>query len=221
MCPEISKCVRDLKRGKIASNLGEAQDEQSMQSWIGEIRSQAFTIEEAIGTTVSDQDKILALTMGLPAAYDPVIINFDSASPDTLTFNGVVAWLLNEETRQHSAITGTNPEIKGEREASFIAAAGRGSRADVICHFCDKKGHYKSECREKMKWEELREKKKEESNMAAADFDASCLSLHGLDSVVLQDIFKVPISMDEDTDPIKRNRFDDAADATTGGPARC
>jgi hypothetical protein len=78
--------------------------------------------------------------MGLPATFDPVIINFESASPNTLTFNVVVARLLNEETRQESGITGTNPEIKGEREASFTAAAGRGSRSDVICHFCDKKG---------------------------------------------------------------------------------
>ncbi|KAJ7626236.1 hypothetical protein B0H17DRAFT_1286656 [Mycena rosella] len=59
------------------------KDDQSMQSWIGEIRGQAFTIEEATGTVVSDQDKILALTMGWPATFDPVIINFDSASPDT------------------------------------------------------------------------------------------------------------------------------------------
>jgi len=40
----------------------------------------------------------LALTMGLPPFYDPVIINFDAAPPDSLTFNGVVAQLLNEET---------------------------------------------------------------------------------------------------------------------------
>ena len=66
-------------------------DDQSMQSWIGQIRSQAFTIEEVTGTKVSDQDKILALTMGLPSSYDPVIINFDAALPDSLTFNSIVA----------------------------------------------------------------------------------------------------------------------------------
>ncbi|KAJ7148834.1 hypothetical protein C8R46DRAFT_916656, partial [Mycena filopes] len=106
----------------------------------------------------------------LPPAYDAVvIINFDSAAPESLTFNGVVARLLNEETRQHS---GTPITIKTEREATFVAAANRGSRADVICHFCDKKGHYKSECREKMKWDESREKKTED-RAAIADYDAA------------------------------------------------
>ncbi|KAK6997139.1 hypothetical protein R3P38DRAFT_2432485, partial [Favolaschia claudopus] len=99
------------------------------------------------GIQVSDQDKILALTMGLPAAYDPVIINFDSAPPETLTFNGVVARLLNEETRQGGA------GIKGEPEAAFSAGFQhqKPNRADVTCHFCDQKGHYKSECPERIK----------------------------------------------------------------------
>lgn len=177
---EIWNDLRDVHRARgFATSLAlrrkfltaKKKDEQSMQSWIGEIRSQAFTIEEVTGTVVSDQDKILALTMGLPPAYDPVIINFDSASPDSLTFNTVVSRLLNEETRQHSGITGTNPEVKGEREASFTATAGRPSRSDVTCHFCDKKGHYKSECREKMKWDESQEKKKDQANVAV-EFDA-------------------------------------------------
>jgi len=66
-------------------------DDQSMQSWIGQIRSQAFTIEKITGTEVSDQDKILALTMGLPPSYDPVIINFNAAPLESLTFNDVIA----------------------------------------------------------------------------------------------------------------------------------
>jgi len=37
--------------------------------------------------------------------------------------------------------------------------------ADVICHFCDQKGHYKSEYREKEKWERSNDQK-ESANMA-------------------------------------------------------
>jgi len=66
-------------------------DDQSMQSWIGQIRSQVFTIEEITGTEVSDQNKILALTIGLLPSYDPVIINFDVAPPESLMFNNVIA----------------------------------------------------------------------------------------------------------------------------------
>jgi len=50
-----------------------------------------FTIEKIIGTEVSNQDKILVLTMGLLPFYDLVIINFDAALLDLLTFNRVIA----------------------------------------------------------------------------------------------------------------------------------
>jgi len=65
-------------------------NDQSMQSWIEQIQSQVFTIEEITGTEVSDQDKILVLTIGLPPSYDPVIINFDAAPLESLMFNDVI-----------------------------------------------------------------------------------------------------------------------------------
>ena len=116
-------------------------DDQSMQLWIGQIWSQAFTIKEVTGTKVSDQDKILALTMGLPSFYDPVIINFDTAPPDFLTFNSIVARLLNEETHQ-----GSSSGIKMEHKTILVAKKQVSNWTDVIYYFCNQKGHYKSEC---------------------------------------------------------------------------
>jgi len=89
--------------------------DQSMQSWIGQIWSQAFTIKEVIGTKISDQDKILALTMGMPSSYDLVIINFDVALLDSLTFNSVVVQLLNEKTCQ-----GSSSRIKMEYKTILV-----------------------------------------------------------------------------------------------------
>jgi hypothetical protein len=66
---------------------------QSMQSWIGEIRKQAFMMKEA-EITVSNQDIILTLTIGLPSSYDAVIINFDSTPADQLMLDNVIAHLL-------------------------------------------------------------------------------------------------------------------------------
>ncbi|TFY51834.1 hypothetical protein EVG20_g10817 [Dentipellis fragilis] len=74
---------------------------QPMQAWIGDIRSQVFNME-AVGIAVSEQDRILALTMGLPEAYALVIINFDATPPDQLMFDTVITCLLNEETQQSS-----------------------------------------------------------------------------------------------------------------------
>src|SRR6202023_24965 len=76
---------------------------QSMQAWIGHIQSLAFRMVEA-GISVTDQDRILALTMGLPSSYDAVIINFDSTPADQLTLNNVTVRLLNEELRQSSQV---------------------------------------------------------------------------------------------------------------------
>ena len=127
-------------------------DGQTMAGWIGSIRSQVFTMEGA-GIDVSDQDTILALTMGLPSDYDTVIINFDSTPTDQLTMDNVVARLLNEESRQASI---TTPAVtpKTVKDEAFAVTTTRAPRLDVTCHFCDKKGHFKSECREKQKWEQ-------------------------------------------------------------------
>ena len=68
---------------------GKKTDDQSMQSWIGQVQSLAFQMAHA-RIAITDQDRILALTMGLPGTYDAVIINFDSTPADQLTLNNVI-----------------------------------------------------------------------------------------------------------------------------------
>ena len=138
---------------------------QSMQSWIGHIKSLAFRMEEA-GIDVSDQDRILALTMGLPNSYDAVIINFDATPPDQLTLNHVIARLLNEETRQESnTATGDDTEVKGEalavtEKTRRTRAPADNAHADITCYFCGEKGHYRSDCPERKEWEKTKGKGK-------------------------------------------------------------
>ena len=52
---------------------------------------------------VTNQDKILAITMGLPPSFNNVIINFNSMFPETLTLDLVITCLLNEEVWQITA----------------------------------------------------------------------------------------------------------------------
>jgi hypothetical protein len=146
---------------------------QSMQAWIGHIKSLAFRMEEA-GIDVSDQDRILALTMGLPDAYDAVIINFDATPPEQLTLNHVITRLLNEETRQSSTVT-TGMDTQPTDEAMAATEKTRRTRApaanpyaDVTCYFCDEKGHYKSDCPERKEWEKMKGKKKKTGIAVAA-----------------------------------------------------
>jgi hypothetical protein len=119
-------------------------DGQTMAGWIGSIRSQVFTMEGA-GIDVSDQDTILALTMGLPSDYDTVIINFDSTPTDQLTMDNIVTHLLNEESR-HASITTPAVTLKTVKDEAFAVTTTRAPCLDVTCHFCNKKGHFKSEC---------------------------------------------------------------------------
>ncbi len=63
-----------------------------MESWVGQIRRMAKVMELA-GIDVSDQDLILALTMGLPPSYENDIINFDATPPDQLTLSNMIVSL--------------------------------------------------------------------------------------------------------------------------------
>jgi hypothetical protein len=86
---------------------------ETMQAWIGQIQALGFHLEQA-RISVSDQDKILALTMGLPPLYDAVIINFDSTPSDQLTLSHVISRLLNEEVRQISGSQPSDPNDTSE-----------------------------------------------------------------------------------------------------------
>ncbi|KAI9068295.1 hypothetical protein FKP32DRAFT_1551289, partial [Trametes sanguinea] len=72
---------------------------QSMQAWISEIRSMAFKMEVP-DIAVVDQDKILAVTMGLPPFYNSVSIALDSIPTEQLTLEGFSWRLQNEEVSQ-------------------------------------------------------------------------------------------------------------------------
>ncbi len=124
--------------------------DQLMQAWIGEVRSMAFRMEEA-GLVVSNQDKILAVTMGLPVAYDPVIISLDATPTEQLTLDFVISRLLNEEVRQ----SGMSPSPSMTASDPGIAAATMRSEVPkvVTCYFCNKVGHYRSECPDRLAWE--------------------------------------------------------------------
>src|SRR5258708_6740089 len=116
---------------------------------------------EHTGMEVTAQNQILALTMGLPSSYDAVIINFDATSPEQLTVNHVITRLLNKETGQTSSLgsfTNTTPSDAAVDEALAVIAARRDA-ADITCFFCDKKGHFKSDCPEKLAWESSKRKK--------------------------------------------------------------
>ncbi|EJF59477.1 hypothetical protein DICSQDRAFT_65085, partial [Dichomitus squalens LYAD-421 SS1] len=73
--------------------------DQTMTSWIADVRRAAFRLEE-IDASISDEDRILVLTNGLPDSYSQLVVNLDSTLPSELTIDYVITRLLNEESRQ-------------------------------------------------------------------------------------------------------------------------
>lgn len=110
-----------------------------------------------VGEAVTEVDKIAKALGSLPIKYNGFITAWDSYDERKQTYDNLVARLLKEEKRLSesedmalafaSLNTGKNlktKEFKGynQKEKTF-------DRRNVECHYCKKKGHYKSECR---KW---------------------------------------------------------------------
>lgn len=134
---------------------GRKKLDERLAAYIGRVRSIAFKLEDA-GFEVPEIDIIVAICLGLPKSYDPVIVGFDALAVSDLSLDVVIARLLNEETRHD--IPGQSSSFKKLDPDSDNALASRThgtiSREDVLCWFCNKKGHFRNECRDRERWEE-------------------------------------------------------------------
>ncbi|KAF7341478.1 CCHC-type domain-containing protein [Mycena venus] len=150
-------------------------EHETMEAWIGRIQGMVLRMEYA-GIDVTAQDKILAFTMGLPAAYEAVIVNFDATPPSQLTVEHVISRLLNEETRQQSLVEPASADANPNNVAYAAATRRRTGQVtaapDTTCFFCDKKGHFKSDCPERRRWEAAKDAMSETTNaILAVDSD--------------------------------------------------
>ena len=150
-----------------------------MQAWIAQIKKEAFRLKYA-GVDVSDLDLILALTLGLPEEYSTLVTVFDSTPPDQLTIDYVINRLINEEMRQWPQ---KEKGTFGDKETAFSVTNVTTKRpkkqvdvTKITCHFCDKRGHFKSDCAARKTWE-AKENQKEASHVvfdSDSDPDWAC-----------------------------------------------
>ncbi|KAJ7314484.1 hypothetical protein DFH08DRAFT_972881 [Mycena albidolilacea] len=136
-------------------------DSETMEDWIGHVQSMVLRMEYT-GIVVTDQDKILVFTMGLPTTYEAVIINFDATPPDALT--------VEHEMREQSSTSSTPTDTDHDPNNVAFAARRIVASGDHNCYFCDKKGHFKSDCPERLRWEQS--KKKATETAAAVNYDS-------------------------------------------------
>ena len=118
--------------------LSMSKDEsKSMRTWIAKVRHLAHELTEN-GTEVTDDDIIIALTLGLPPAYDNFIVTLDATPDGELTLDLVIAHLLNEESHQHMT--------SSIEEGAALYAGRKDQKLNVTCHQCGKRGHRKANC---------------------------------------------------------------------------
>ena len=131
--------------------------EESMSAWVGQVKSMCFCLED-VGVDVSDEDTILALTMGLDKSYDSFIISLDTTPPDQLTLDYLVSHMLNEEVHpsnieiqgvavkaKRGAASGERGEVRVKKEENIALAATQGD-GPTMCWCCGKLGHLKVFC---------------------------------------------------------------------------
>jgi hypothetical protein len=73
-------------------------NEVSITSWASRVKGMAFNLED-IGGTVTDEDIIIVLTMGLNKEYDHFVASIDAMLTQEIIVDYVVTRMLNEETR--------------------------------------------------------------------------------------------------------------------------
>jgi hypothetical protein len=117
----------------------------AMLAWLGRVME--------IGVAVTDEDQILALTMGLDALYEPFIISLDSTQSELLTLDYVIHHLLNEDVhcdnQEKGKVSDRNKEVKVKKDKDNVALAAVTNDSPRVCWCCGKTGHVKAFCKEK------------------------------------------------------------------------
>jgi len=94
---------------------------------------------------ITDEDQILALTMGLDVSYEFFLISLDGTQPELLKLNYIIHHLLNEDVHCDNQEVGkVKDEIKPEKDKENVVLAVILSPGNPhTCWCCGKMGHIK------------------------------------------------------------------------------
>ena len=115
---------------------------ETMSTYITHVWHLAFLLEET-DVNVTDDDIILAITLGLSHLYDPFPISLDATSDTDYMLPHVIAHLVNEYQHQHAHHL-SQPKTNPSNVA--MAAINSTPHHDLADFGCGKKGHYQANC---------------------------------------------------------------------------
>ena len=119
----------------------------TMSAWIDQVKAMAFRLTE-IGVAITNEDQILALTMGFDASYKSFVISLDGMQPELLTLNYVIHCLLNKDVHHENKEVGKVKDDKKDKENVALAAILTSGNPHKCWH-CGKIGHIKAFFKEK------------------------------------------------------------------------
>ena len=139
-------------------------DSEPLATQLAKLNETCVTLTNA-NMGVTDLQYSLILLNALPASYEVVTTTIlANASPSSLDYCEITACILNEEGRRAGASGSSLNAACTAPIKSKDKGKGR-DHSNLTCHYFQKKGHIKPDCRKKKKDEA--EQKKKEGNKAA------------------------------------------------------
>jgi len=114
---------------------------------------------------VSDTQFTLILLHALPASYEVVATTIlATGMPTSLKHSKIIACIINEEGHWAGS---SNSSLNAARSA-LIKSGKKKDHSNLMCHYCNKKGHIKPNCWKKKK-DEVEKKKEEASSTSSSN----------------------------------------------------
>ena len=134
-------------------------DAQPMAPQLAKINeARVALINASMGIT--DIQFALILLHALPTSYEVLASTILAAgTPNSLNHTEIIARIINKEGRRTRP---TGSSLNAARAAPIKASGKKKDYSSLTCHYCNKKGHIKPDCRKKKK-DEAEKKKKEEA----------------------------------------------------------
>ena len=143
-----------LRRKFLTATKGEGE---TMLAYVGRVQAMAFELE-CINVGVTEEDRILALTMGLDVSYESFVISLDGTPTENLKVEYVISRMLNEETRRTNmeGLTGRTGDDLGsvvmyaaDRKPGRRRVEGGDTGRPRRCYCCGEEGHIRAQCKKK------------------------------------------------------------------------